>query len=258
MKNSIFSKAKRISIIILLGVVMPKAYAQHNFYHRIDVGSSNIYTFVVSNLITGYTNYFTHDMLFDNSFDYAFTNASVEGKDLKTKAYNPMGLTAKDLFNDAYAGVKLGYQSDNPGSFNWGIYASAHYKINQFRVGWTSDDVLSAERAQYFKPGAGLLFTFGSIEQKSKVQLEAALRYDIPLAYKGYFGEESGTLNSGLSSHFALKFVGYRWVSAGLYTDINHYNLYKSFDDLGNKSKFNLFNIGITFTITPKRGEDIH
>lgn len=249
---------KRCLMFLLLSSFVIQTSAQRNFYHRIEVGSNNIYTFVLSNLVTGYANYFAHDMLFDNSFDYAITNASYLGRDIETKSYNPINMEPKDLFNDVYCGIKLGYQSDNMGAFNWALYASAHYKLNQFRVKWPMANDFLNEKTQYFKPGVGLVFTFGSIEQKTKVQIEGAIRYDMPIGYNGYWNNDTKMLNKGLSSHYAVKLVGYSWLSAGIYADFSHYNLYKQLDNLGNNSKFNIYNIGLTFSITPKRGEDIY
>lgn len=228
---------------------------QRNFYHRFDVGSSNIYTFAASNLITGYANYLSSSILFDNSYTYSMYDGNYNGADIKTKKYEIAGLTARDLFDDCFAGLKLGYQSDNMGSLNWGVYASAHYKINQFRMQLPGMTDYSGECTQYIKPGAGLFLNFGSIESKTKVQIEGAVRYDIPISYKGYFGNKSGELNSGLSSHVAVKLAGYTWISAGIYADFNHYDLYKNIGDGG---KFKIYNFGLTFTITPKRMEDIY
>lgn len=240
--------------IVLLGCT--SLNAQRHLYHRIDVGSSNIYTFVLSNLVTGYTNYFTHDMLFDNSYVYSIYSGEVEGESVSTKAYNPMGITATDLFNDSFAGVKLGYQSDLQGSFNWGIYASGHYRINQIKAKTSAMDEYTKECFQYVKPGVGLLFTFGSIESPVKVQIEAAARYDYPISYKGSFFENSNeSLEKGLSSHFAVKVAGYSWLSAGVYADIYHHNLFKN---KNSNCNFKPYSFGVTFTITPKRGEDLY
>lgn len=230
--------------------------AQRNFYHRIDLGSSNLYTFVISNIVTGYANYFSHDILFDNSYAYTFYKGVYCDQNIKTKAFSPIGITARDLFNDAFAGVKLGYQSDNMGGFNWGIYASTHYKINQVKATFLSEDY-SNECFQYIKPGLGLMFTFGSVENTTKVQLEAVVRYDIPIGYNGYFGNRRDALNNGVSSRFVIKVAGYKWFSVGAYTELNYYDLYK-FKNVTGKSNFKMYNIGLTFTITPKRGEDIY
>ena len=252
---------KRNIFIIVLSMVTfchtNIAEAQRNFYYRIDVGSSNIYSFAVSNLITGYANYFAHNFLFDNSYTYTFYSGRYMGDKTKIKPLDLMGISAEDLFNDCFSGVKLGYQSDNMGIFNWGIYGSAHYKINQFKAWFPFESDYRKECLQYFKPGVGILMTFGSIENKIKVQIEAAARYDIPISYNGVFGKNEDILNKGISSHFSIKVAGYTDYSIGIFADLNHYNLYKDFDDIGN-SKFKMYNIGITFTISAKRGEDMY
>lgn len=241
--------------VLLLFAGTSSLSSQRHFFHRIDVGSSNIYTFVVSNLLTGFGNYLTHDMLFDNAYAFTFFNGQYDDENIKTKMSNPIGIQARELFNDAFAGVKLGYQSDRPGFFNWGIYASTHYKINQFRAKFPINDDYHAEQVQYLKSGGGIFVTFGSIKTKIKTQIEAALRYDIPLNYSGTFGKGKENLAKGLSSHFALKLGGYSWISGGLYADINHYDLYKETSHI---SKFKLRSMGIIFTITPKRGDDVY
>jgi hypothetical protein len=242
-------------VAILCGVV--NANAQRNLYYRLDVGSSNIYTFVLSNLVTGYANYFSHDMLFDNSYVYTLYSGKIDGGKIKTKGFDPMGVTARDLFNDAFAGVKLGYQSDFTGPINWGIYASGHYRINQIKAKFPTMAGYGKERFIYLKPGIGLLITFGGVESDVKVQLEAAARYDMPIGYHGIEGTKADdVLNKGVSSHYSVKVGGYSWVSAGVFADFCHYDLYKK--DVVAKSNFKPFSFGVTFTITPKRGEDIY
>lgn len=246
----------RTSLIAFILCFAAMANAQRHFYHRIDVGSSNIYTFVLSNLITGYTNYFTHDILFDNSYVYTVFGGEVNGESVKTKAFNPMGITASELFNDAFAGVKLGYKSDIMGAFNWGIYASGHFRFNQFKAKFAAMEDYTKERFNYLKPGVGLLLTFGGIESKVKVELEAAARYDLPTGYKGLWGTSAkDVLGKGMSSHYSIKVGGYSWFSAGIFADLCHYKLYSNTQ---NNSSFKPYSFGVTFTITPKRGEDIY
>ncbi len=224
------------------------AKAQRNFYHRIDVGSSNLYTFVLSNIATGFANYYSQDILFDNSYVYTLYSG-----DYKTKGLHPLGMTARDLFNDAFAGVKLGYHSESFSNFNWGIFGSAHYRINQVNVKRNASEEYHLERFQYLKPGAGVLFTFGGIESNLIVQLEAAVRYDMPIKYKGMYGSETNIINNGISSHYSLKFAGNSPFSIGVFVDLVHYNIYKE-----NNLKLKPFSFGAVFTITPKRGMDIY
>lgn len=242
------------SVLIFAGY--SSSYAQRHFYHRLDVGSSNIYTFALSNIVTGYTNYLTHDILFDNSYVYTLYGGKTQGEKIRTSPYSPIGITARDLFNDCFAGAKIGYQSDFAGFFNWGIYASAHYRINQIKSDVYDHIDKQCERFQYVKPGAGILFTFGGLENPVKVQCEAALRYDLPIGYSGLLGNSCNeVLQKGISTHFAIKVGGYSSFSAGLYADICHYDLYKN---LPSGSHFKPYSFGITLTITPKRGEDLY
>ncbi|MDO4158908.1 MAG: hypothetical protein Q4D41_00450 [Prevotellaceae bacterium] len=230
--------------------------AQRHFYHRIDVGSSNIYTFVISNLITGYANYLTHDILFDNSYVYTIYGGKVDGESVNTQGLNPMGITASELFNDTFIGIKLGYKSNLMGAFNWGVYASGHYRVNQFKEKLATAEDYTKERFNYFKPGVGILLTFGGIESKVKVELEAAARYDIPVGYKGLWGSNStNVLGEGISSHYSIKVGGYSWFSGGIFVDLCHY---KPYNNTQNISSFKPYSFGVTFTITPKRGEDLY
>jgi len=254
------NKIRKIFLVLMLmyGLILlhSDAYAQRHFYHRLDVGSSNIYTFVVSNIVTGYANYLTHDILFDNSYVYTLYSGDIDGIEIKTKGFGPMGVTARELFNDSFGGVKLGYQSDFISAFNWGLYASVHYKVNQVKTLFPEMEDYGNERFQYLKPGVGVLFTFGDMESKVKVQIEAAARYDIPMGYKGMAGTKvNGVLNKGISSHFSVKVAGYSWLSAGLFADFNHYDLYRNMTE---GSHFKPYSFGVTFTITPKRGEDLY
>ena len=192
------NKLKVLMMALCLMVVSGAKADSRNFYHRIDVGSSNIYSFALTTGVAAFANYLTRDILVDNSYVY-----TVYTGDLKTKGLNPMGLTAHDMFNDCFAGVKLGYSSTPMGSFNWGIFGSAHYRINQVRASEISSEDYHIERFQYFKPGAGVLLTFGGIENNLMVQLEAAVRYDVPLNYKGMFGSSTSCLRRGVSSHYS-------------------------------------------------------
>lgn len=247
MKNSL-----RFISVLLLWIASLSAFPQsRNFYYRADVESGNVYTFVGSNLITAFANYFSHDVLFDNSFQYSFFSGETSLGKVKTKPQNMLGLTARDLFNDITLGGKIGYKSDSMDSFNWGAYGSLHYKLNQFKCLWNSYEDYLQERFSFIKPGIGLYGLFGGIEHKYKFQIEAGVQYCIPTGYNGVFGSGSKNLNSGISTHYALKLGGYVDFSGGIFLDIYHFNIYKK--ELCNK--FKMFNMGLTLTITPKRSE---
>lgn len=235
---------RKTILIVALTLFSMNMSAQH-FYHRLDVSTSNIYTFVAANLATAGLNLLTNDRLFDNAYAYTYYDLSPSSIKMNTK--DIAGLTARDVFSDIMVGAKLGYQSFNRGNFNWGVYGSAHYKINQF--GTEVSEIVTNHNIQKVMVGGGLIFTLGNMESKARVIIEAGLRYDIPLSYKGSFGTDTkDVLNSGLSSHYAIRFGGMNWLEGiGVYADIPHYNALK--DAVGCKLK--MYHFGIVYTITP-------
>lgn len=244
-----------ITMFAILSLCTSKVSAiSRNFFHRIDVGSGNVYTFVGSNLITAFANYLTRDMLFDNSFSYTFFSGNNAGRSISTRPDNLMGVTARDIFNDAFAGIKLGYKSGVFSNVNWALYGSFHYKINQFKADMFNSGQFTRERVSFLKPGIGGQIVFGGIEHKLRFQLEVGAQYCFPIDYKGVYDSGSNNLNSGVMTHYAFKIGGYVNFSCGIYADIYHFDLFKS--SFNNSMK--MYNVGVTFTITPKRGEDFY
>lgn len=219
---------------------------QHLIFNG-EIASGNPYTIAVSSVITGLANYYLlNDAFFENSFAYGIYTTNIDN--LKVKTQNPMGVTARELFNNLQVGLKLGYQTYNPDFFNFGIYASAHYKIDQFKVGY-NDDNMSNHRAERALFGATALFSLGSMKQPSRVIIEAGLRYSLGLAYHSPLGNNKNQLNDGLVSHFAIKLASRgMWQNIGLYADINHFNMWK---DSRPNQELNNYTFGITWTITP-------
>ena len=149
----------------------------HNLIFNAEIESGSLYTFAASSVITGLANYYLlNDAFFENSFAYNLYTTNVD--DLKVRTMNPMGLTARNLFNNLQVGLKLGYQTYSPEFFNCGIYASAHYKVNQFEMGYNDDD-MNRHRAQRALIGATALLSLGSMEQPSRVIIEAGVRYSL-------------------------------------------------------------------------------
>lgn len=248
---------KKILIFLFVTMVAgSNGFAQTNYrfknQHLIfngEIASGNPYTIAVSSVITGLANYYLlNDAFFENTFAYGIYTTNVNN--LKVKTQNPMGLTARELFNNLQAGIKLGYQTYNPDFFNIGIYGSAHYKIDQFKVGYNEDN-MSNHRAERVLFGATALFSLGSMKQPSRVIIEAGLRYSIGLAYNSPLGDDKDQLNDGLVSHFAVKLASRgMWQNIGLYADINHFNMWKDFRP---NQELNNYTFGITWTITPQQ-----
>ena len=236
--------------IVALSMMTIGAVAQSNVHfknhHLIfngDLAFGSPYTAAVSSIVTGLANYYLlNDAFFENSFAYSTYSVNKDG--VKAKTMNPMGLTAKELFNNVQTGLKVGYQTYSPEFVNAGIYASAHYKL----------DHMTNHRAQRVLVGATVLLSLGSMGQASRVIVEAGCRYSLGLAYKSPLGTDKKQLNDGLVSHFAIKLASRGMMqNVGVYADINHFNLWKDFRP---NQKLNNMTFGLTWTITPQQVDE--
>lgn len=221
----------------------------HHIIFNGDIASGNPYVMAASSVLTGLANYhLLNDAFFENSFIYGIYTTNVDG--LKARTMNPMGFSASELFNNMQVGVKLGYQTYNPEFFNCGIYASAHYKLDQFKVGY-NDDNMQKHRVQRILLGINALLSLGSMDQPSRVIIEAGLRYSFGLAYKSPLGDDKEQLNNGIVGHYAIKIASRGMMqNIGVFADINHFNVWK---DLRPHQKLNNYTLGITWTITPQQ-----
>lgn len=250
---------KKIILSILCIVVSLNIDAQH-FYYRLDVGTNNIYSFAVANLATAGLNTLVDDMLFDNAYTYTYIQAKDNQQSVETKGYNIAGITARDLFSDITTGIKLGYQSYYPSTLNWGIYGSAHYRINQFKTIYPNYDDAFRHNVQRLLLGGGLFFNIGNIESSTKVVIEAGIRYETPLHYNGINGLKlSDALNKGVSSHYAIRINGNgAFQGLGIYADVPHYKLFKETGKQKVSTNVRMFTFGVVYTITPWRIKELY
>lgn len=238
---------KKIFILVLGILLVGKAHSQSHLYYKLDVGTNHIYSFAISNLATGWLNALADRMLFDNAYSYTYLN-DIDAPNYKSKQYSITGITARDFFSDITAGAKIGYQSASPDAFNWGLFGSAHYRVNQFKTSMNNSDAVLHNDVQRLLLGGGVLLSFGNIESKTRVTFEAALRYEMTLSYKGYYGKDKDLLNKGLSSHFAVRVNGSGALQGlGVFADIPHYDLFK----VKSKGNLKMYTFGIIYTITP-------
>lgn len=223
----------------------------HNFILNADLGFGNIYSFALSSVATGLANYYLfNDAFFENSFIYSLYSAKPEGLKVRTK--NPMGLTACELFNNVQAGVKIGYQTYTPETFNFGFYGSVHYKIDQFEIGMNNDNMMR-QRANRLLMGVTALFSFGSMDKASRVILEVGERYSYGLSYKSLASDSKDQLNNGFITHFAIKLASRGMMQdIGIFVDVNHFNLWK---DYRPGYKLNDVTFGLTWKITPQQAD---
>ncbi len=227
-------------------------FKNHHLIFNCDIASGNPYILAASSVSTGLINYYLlNDAFFENSFAYNLYSTNVDG--LKAKTMNPMGLTASELFNNFQVGLKLGYQTYSPEFINVGLYVSAHYKIDQFKIG-TNDDNMAKHRAQRAIFGTTALLSLGSMGQPSRIIIEAGCRYSFGLAYKSPLGNDKDQLNDGFVSHFGIKIASRGMLqNIGIYADINHFNLWKEYRT---NQKLNNWTVGVTWTITPQQADN--
>lgn len=241
-------------------LLMPFSSKAQHLYYRMDVATNNVYSFAVTNLATAGLNALTDRMLFDNAYTYTYINDIDQNSGMSIKNPNVLGISARDIFGDITVGGKLGYQSFFPGSFNWGIYGSAHYRVNQYKVDNEIREEYYRNNVHRLLLGGGLLFNFGSIDSSTRVVFEASLRYEMPVHYKGVSGlKQSEMLNKGLSSHYALRINGNGVLQGlGVYADIPHYNLFKKSGVQYGTPDVKMYSFGIMYTITPWKIKDIY
>lgn len=119
---------KKIIIAIIATVFAFSAKCQV-FFHRIDINTGNIYTFVASNLVSAGLNQLTKDRLADTSFEYTFYSKDSGSGQLDIKDYNRAGITVKDLFADCNFGTRLGYRASIP-VFSIGQFMALHTTVS--------------------------------------------------------------------------------------------------------------------------------
>lgn len=216
----------------------------HNLIFNGEIAFSNVYTWLVSSSAAGAINGLLNTSFFENSLIESVYSTKTD--DLTVKPMKYYGATANDLFGDMQLGIKLGYQTYNPGFFNIGAYASAHYKLSQFRV--ETDRNTQKHRTQRALLGITTRFSFGSMEQSTRVIVEAGVRYNFALAYKSPMSTDKDQTRSGLSSHYALMLAGPRYLQdVGVFVDVNHFNMWKN---TGYGEKLNHYTIGLTWRAT--------
>lgn len=263
MKKMLYSA---IMAIAMIAAVATPISAQRNFYNRVEFGGGNVWTFVGMEAVSIIINQLTHRPLTEATLRFGVPSSeygNLNGyqgfddwnQDRFTNDPNAeygdngyVKFKGENLLSNIIIGDKMGYLSDNLSFVNYCIYGAAYYNLQQFKL--MSDDEnynnLSTQRMQL---GGGLMFTFGSIESKSRIILDGGLRYNIPLHFdgEGIEGSTKDTMNKGISSHYMFKYSWDNSVAVGATVDVMHYNLFKDESLCGNQSK--IFEFGITVSL---------
>lgn len=216
----------------------------HNLIFNGEIAFSNVYPWLATSLAMGAVNGVLNTSFFETPLLESVY--STKADDLTVKPMKYYGATANDLFGDMQLGIKLGYQTYNPGFFNIGAYASAHYRLSQFRV--ETDKDTQKHRTQRALLGITARFSFGSMEQSTRVIVETGVRYNMALSYKSPMSTDIDQTRSGLSSHYGIMLAGPRYLQdVGVFVDVNHFNMWKN-TEYG--EKLNHYTVGVTYKAT--------
>lgn len=256
MKRTIFRNV--CFTILLSSVLVSPTFAQRHFFKRIDVGTDNMYTYMMAVMGTAIVNVVTESPLSEPNWNWGIVSSdetvklynSIDsekdenGEEKLPEAFNP---TAHNLWSNLTAGGKFGYISDFQGSVNYALYASAHYNFRQLRT--ESYSGLVNQKTSRAQLGGGFLLTFGSIENNTRFIVDCGLRYNIPVGYNGSLDADyNDVLNKGLTSHYSAKLsFGDLGLAVGLGFNCMHYNFFKDESLAGHKNK--IHEIALTIMI---------
>jgi hypothetical protein len=236
-----------MAIILMPNLLRGQTARDNHLFLHVNFAAGNVYTAAFPSLATWGLNELTKSNIFESALEVPFY--STDGFDLEQ--YSMVGYTAHDLFKDIHPSLKIGYQTRRMSDFNWGIYASGEYIMNQFKTQY-SNFGYESNKLQRFLVGGSAFVVIGGVDKMYHFMIEAGGRYSMALNYEGPLADGKDGINNGLVSHFALKVTGAGAIQDfGIYADFNHFDLLKR-----NDAKLKMFNIGIMWTVTPGQREN--
>ena len=217
----------RLLCFSLFGLYSISLNAQdYHTYLKVDVGNRGIGTLGLANVVSTLGNVLVKKNVFDN---YLFINQyDIFEHEMPVDISPETTNVGNELFDIVYGGIKIGYQSYTMNRFNWAVYGSAHYRKHVFETTLPNHLLFQEHKLNYALLGIGIVGFFGEISSPARTQLECAIRYELPIYYKGPNGDGTPFLNSGFSYFLAAKFgrpTGY--VNFGFFADIPCYNMFK-------------------------------
>lgn len=227
-----------------------------------DLYSGNVYTFAVSTIAFGFLNDAFKQNVLETGFVADITTAQYDTRKISTHMWSPVGVQARELFNDINPNLKIGWKSSSYSSANIGVFANLGYKLHQFSL--RADDQAPWERLRYQRiyAGVGVQGIFGGLESPYRVIVEGAVRYVIPTALTttAWSDVETTQLSKGVQTHWAVKMGGAdAFQNIGLFVDIDHFNLidkgWAATDGSRPFNDFSLKNITLGITMSVSFGQ---
>lgn len=218
----------------------------HNFYHKIELGSGNLYGFGILSGVSGVMNYLLDDAVCETSFEYPIYRQQTAVTDAFSRQYL-LGVLSKDLLHDFSGGLKLGYQSYRPDMFNWGVCLVGDFKREPYS--WHVDNVTTNSVWNRLLAGGNLLFRFGEMGMSTLFSVELGLRYSYGLSHVNEAISSGLQLNNGLVSHYAIQIGGPGYFQdIKLFMDYTHFKLVDCPD-----LQLSPIYLGLSWTVTPRQ-----
>lgn len=237
------------------------AQAQRHFYRRIELGTANAMSGLaaigLSTLINSAakTSLVEAQMRFssvspDNcelaTYEGVFDDKTIndrlntyetyysKGEDMRVSGSEYWDLDGRHLFNHVMVGAKMGYLTDYLSSTNWGIFGTVHYNYRKLKQPLEG----LSHNIGRLQIGGGLMMTFGSLESETRVIVDAGIRYNSPISYSNNLHrKENDALNSGITSHYGIRYSTSDGFVFGFQFDMMHYNLFKKDRVAGEKNR---------------------
>ncbi len=220
-----------------------------NIYHKIEFGSGNVYGFGLLSCVSGVMNYVLDDALSETRFEYPIYRSETAVQDALSRQYL-LGVVPNDLLHDFHGGLKLGYQSYSPESFNWGVCLVGEYKREPYK--WHVPDIETDGLMTRALVGGNLMFRFGEMGMDSLISIELGLRYSYGLSHiNDALIATDKQLHNGLVSHYAIQIGGPGFFQdIKLYMDISHFKLVDC-----SELKMSPIYLGLSWIVSPRQSQ---
>lgn len=227
---------------------------KNSFYYSVDLGSGNIFTLLGASLISGGVN--SIEPLAQNGglINCAYLESPIKAysgnTELDVNKFKFNEIKARDLFKDIMVGFRMGWQTDvSINFFNFGVYASYHYRVNQFEIKDPIESEFKTHGLHRSLIGLTTMYSFGDNTAAVRPIVELGIKYGIASKYENPYNYDAKDLKNGILSHFAVVFdMSYdKWLNDfGIFVDINHYN---PFENIKPVTEMKTWTLGISFTV---------
>lgn len=255
---------KLISILTILLISLSSPAGNPGTYFNGEFTSGNLWIDMLGIWATNEINKPKKNFFFNNYLTMSTLSVDIESYSNKTLVTNSSdnflscsySYKFPELLNGLGTGIKWGYKKEYHSFLtSWALYGSLHATYNYYlldvnKIGEGTEK--SGNSVMRVSPGIGANLTVGKLGPQ-RVTLDINLRYDIPVLYKGDFGNGTSCLKSGLSPRISmgvwgphLKKLG---MNIGMFYEWMNYNLFKQSDYFIEPYKVKGNTFGINFTM---------